>query len=1254
VALGCLVLCGWAFHRPAVISVIPGFVAMKANAALALFLSGISLWLLIPGEPSPRRRGIAFLLASLVEVIGLSTLSEYVLGLNLCIDQLLFHEPAGTIATSSGRMAPVAAFAFVSIGASLILLGLKAGRGDRAAQGLSLLAALAAMIAVIGYIDHATVLYRLLLYTQLALHTAIALFLLSVAIFFARPRSAFAGDLTGEGPGSVMSRYLLPAAFIVPICVGRLRLEGQLAGLYGTELGLALFTTSNVVVFAFLVWLTARKLNKESDKRNNAESAVRELNAGLEGRVAERTRSLERQTTLLAEQAALLDIAHDSIFVRDMQNRITFWNKGAADKYGWTADEALGRVTHDLLKTEFPEPLEKINAELMSQGRWEGELVHTRADQTQIVLASRWALQWDTHGVPRAVLEINNDITERKLAEDALRLSEERLTLLVEGVKDYAIFMLDPEGFVVTWNEGAERIKGYAASEIVGQHFVKFYTPEAIAQGVPSRELKTAAEQGYSEDEGWRVRKDGSRFWANVVITPLRDKAGHLRGFGKITRDITSRKEAETKVESLSTRLSIATEAAKMGVWEWDPVTDVVLCNETMDRIYGYSPTVATPSGTWLVQTRYERFAAAIHPDDLAEVEAKLQQVIAQKSQGSTEYRIILPDGSIRLISAVERAILDETGKVTRLVGVNTDITDRQAAEDELFAEKERAQVTLKSIGDAVVCTDLAGFVSFLNPVAEHLTGWLQEEAAGRPVVEVLRILDDATHEAIPNPMILAVEHNRTLSLPSNCHLIRRDGSETPIEDSVSPIHDREGRVTGAVIVFRDVTVAKELARQMTHQAQHDFLTGLPNRMLMNDRVSQAIAASLRHHGMVAVLFLDLDGFKKINDSLGHQIGDRLLQSVAGRLRECLRGPDTVSRLGGDEFVVLLPEVLRAEDPAFTAQRIIQAIAAPHSIDGHDLHVTTCIGISVYPEDGLDGTTLIKNADIAMYHAKEHGRQRYEFFKPAMNVRAVERQSIEEDLRRALEQRQFVVYYQPQIDLRTGAITGAEALIRWEHPLRGTIAPEAFIAIAEDCGLIVPIGNWVLRESCRQARAWLDKGLPLETIAVNVSAMEFRDKHFGEGVLKALDDAGLHPKHLQLELTEGVLIKSADSTESILNALRARGIQVAIDDFGTGYSSLSYLTRFPIDILKIDQSFVHQIADSEDDTSIVTTIIGMGRNLKMLVVAEGVETQEEATFLRDHYCDQAQGYYFSRPVTAENFASLLQTGKVKEVARSMD
>jgi diguanylate cyclase (GGDEF)-like protein/PAS domain S-box-containing protein len=569
---------------------------------------------------------------------------------------------------------------------------------------------------------------------------------------------------------------------------------------------------------------------------------------------------------------------------------------------------------------------------------------------------------------------------------------------------------------------------------------------------------------------------------------------------------------------------------------------------------------------------------------------------------------------------------------------------ERKAMEEALFAEKERAQVTLDSIGDAVICTDISENITFLNIVAEKLTGWSRRAAMGQPLIEVFRVTDAASQEIAAQPpgereIPIPSEHS-----PSGRTLVRGDGSVIPIEDCVAPIHDREGRESGTVIVFRDVSVARAMAQQISYSAAHDFLTGLPNRMLLNDRIAHAIALAPRHMSKVAVLFLDLDGFKYINDSLGHPVGDRILQSIARRLVDCVRGSDTVSRQGGDEFVVLLSELQNVEDAAILARRILKALAESHSIDHHELHVTTSIGVSVFPDDGPDAETLIKNADTAMYQAKENGRQSYQFFKPAMKVRAVERQSVEESLRRALQRREFKLQYQPKIDLGTGAITGAEALLRWNHPTLGLVSPSRFIPIAEDCGLILPIGAWVLREACTQARTWFDKGLRVSTMAVNVSAMEFRDDNFLESLFEILRETGLDPKYLELELTESVLMKRAESTASILQILRERGVKIAIDDFGTGYSSLSYLRKFPVDALKIDQSFVRQISTVGDDTTIVTAVIGMARSLKLRVIAEGVETLQELEFLRAQKCDEAQGFYFSRPIPPAHFAELLRIG----------
>ncbi len=562
---------------------------------------------------------------------------------------------------------------------------------------------------------------------------------------------------------------------------------------------------------------------------------------------------------------------------------------------------------------------------------------------------------------------------------------------------------------------------------------------------------------------------------------------------------------------------------------------------------------------------------------------------------------------------------------------------ERSAMEAALFVERNRAQVTLNSIGDAVACTDISGNITFLNPVAQQMTGWSLQEAVNKPIAEVVRVLDARTRE-------IAVANPQTAHVPSSSIMLRRDGSEIPIEDSAAPIHDYDGQVTGAVIVFRDVSATRAMALQIAYSANHDFLTNLPNRLLLSDRIGHAIALARRHKKRVGVLFMDLDGFKHINDSLGHRVGDKLLQSVAGRLAKCIRSGDTVSRQGGDEFVLLLSEVEGLEEAAIAATRMLAEVANVHSVEEQELHITTSIGISIYPDDGVDAETLIRNADTAMYQAKENGRQSYRFFESEMNVRAVERQSMEAGLRRALERQEFALHYQPKIDLTTGRITGAEALLRWMHPTQGQIPPVQFIPIAEACGLILPIGAWVLRQACHQAQAWNDAGLPPITMAVNVSAMEFRDNGFLERVILILRETGLNPALLEIELTESVLMKQAESTAAILKTLRDKGVQVAIDDFGTGYSSLSYLRKFPVDALKIDRSFIQQIGASVDDATIVTAVIGMARSLKLRVVAEGVETQDHLEFLRSHQCDEAQGYYFSRPVPSLEFARLLEAG----------
>jgi diguanylate cyclase (GGDEF)-like protein/PAS domain S-box-containing protein len=569
---------------------------------------------------------------------------------------------------------------------------------------------------------------------------------------------------------------------------------------------------------------------------------------------------------------------------------------------------------------------------------------------------------------------------------------------------------------------------------------------------------------------------------------------------------------------------------------------------------------------------------------------------------------------------------------------------ERKGIEDALYVEKERAVVTLNSIGDAVLCTNISGNITYLNIVAERMTGWLRKEAIGKPLAEVFRIIDGGTRQTARDPMEMAVEQNATVGLTINCVLIRRDGYESAIEDSAAPIHDRSGRVIGAVIVFHDVSAARAMSLQMTHTAHHDVVTGLPNRLLLNDRITQSIALAHRQSRPFAVLFLDLDHFKNINDSLGHAGGDELLRSVSTRLLAGVRGSDTVSRQGGDEFAILLPEITHAEDAATCAAKILVALNAPYVIGVRTVHVGASIGISLYPRDGEDSETLIKNADMAMYHAKERGRGNFQFFEGAMNLKAVERQSVESELRRALSNQEFLLHYQPKVNLDTGDITGVEALIRWQQSDRGLVPPSEFVPIAEDCGLIVPIGRWVMREACTQARAWQDAGLPHLRMAVNVSAIEFRAKGFVEYVRKILSETGLQARYLVLELTERVLMENAESTALLLEEIKAMGVHLAVDDFGTGYSSLSYLRQFPIDVLKIDQSFIQKITSNLNDSTIIAAIIAMGRNLHHIVIAEGIETQEQIAYLQSQHCEEGQGFLLSPPVGAAEFGLLLETG----------
>jgi diguanylate cyclase (GGDEF)-like protein/PAS domain S-box-containing protein len=564
-----------------------------------------------------------------------------------------------------------------------------------------------------------------------------------------------------------------------------------------------------------------------------------------------------------------------------------------------------------------------------------------------------------------------------------------------------------------------------------------------------------------------------------------------------------------------------------------------------------------------------------------------------------------------------------------------------------MLLKSEAAEVALISIGEAVLRSDVHGNIVYLNQMAETMTGWRREEALGLRISDVLRIVDGAGGATVRNAVDIAIGVDKNAIVTANCTnctLIRRDGFAFGIENKVTLIHDPAGAVTGAVVAFHDVSLARAKSAELSRLARHDSLTGLPNRVLFNDRLTQAISLAVRQSKQLAVMYLDLDHFKKINDSLGHAVGDELLQSVARRLVHSVRRADTVSRLGGDEFVVLLSQVERGEDAAIAARKIIRELAAPHVLDNKSVDVSVSIGVSTYPTDGTDASILMDKADTALYDAKEKGRNTFQFFRPDMHARLAEARLLEADLRYALGRNEFVLHYQPKFNLHTGQITGVEALIRWSHPERGMVPPAQFVPIAEECGLMLPIGRWVLLEACRQSRTWSDLGLGVVSVAVNVSAAEFEDKDFLSGVRAVLIATGVDPPNLELEMTESALMEDTASTLVTLAALKAMGVQLAIDDFGTGYSSFTYLRRFPVDALKLDQSFVQEVTTDPGDSRIVSAMINIGNSVHLRVIAEGVESLAQLNFLQREGCGEGQGYYFSRPVGAEQAGKLLEAG----------
>ena len=689
---------------------------------------------------------------------------------------------------------------------------------------------------------------------------------------------------------------------------------------------------------------------------------------------------------------------------------------------------------------------------------------------------------------------------------------------------------------------------------------------------------------------------------------------------------IEHRRTRETLMQHQA-RLVETQRIAHLGGWEWNLASDAFVLSDETCRILQAAPQTKALSRDEVLDL--------VHPEDRDNVKRALASAIGGGNDFSTDFRILLPNGQERMVNGHAEATHDSDGKVVCLSGTLQDITQRKSAE----AKLRQAAAVFENTTEGVMITDADGHIVAVNRAFAEITGYAEDEVAGLSAA----FLKSGRHdEQFYASMWSAIRENGHWQ--GEVWNRRKNGDLYPEWLNISMVKDERGRTTHYVGVFSDISAMKESESRLDHLAHHDPLTGLPNRLMLNARMEHALARAHRSNTLLAVLFIDLDHFKNINDTLGHPIGDLLLQEVAQRLIHCVREEDTVTRLGGDEFTLLLEDLEDSRFASGVAQKIIAVLAESFMLQGHEVFVTCSVGISIYPNDGGDITTLFKNADSALYRAKEQGRNNYQYYTEELTIRAMERLTMENDLRHALQRNELVLHYQPQVDLYNGRVIGVEALLRWQHPEIGLISPNTFIPLAEETGLIVPIGEWVLRTACARLKAWIDEGLPRIRVGVNLSSRQFNQNNLDEVVASVLHDTGLPPDCLELELTERMIMQDAEGTIAILHKLRALGVQFSIDDFGTGYSSLSYLKRFPIDRIKIDQSFVREITTNSEDAAVSRAIISLSHSLNLKTVAEGVESAEQQEFLRTLQCDEIQGFHFSQPVPEQELGRLLKAG----------